>query len=136
MTDRIVSLGLRFLQEITAHYGGEVSSDIFDKMKESLPGEIVDSMFKNMMVGPSRYVTVFYNPLIETDLITSIKALRTVTSMGLKETKDIVDKIRYCRGSHTIDLAEVGLEYEILVRRTGGWSEIDYLRYVGLTVEG
>ena len=90
--EEIVDTGIPFLNAITTHYGTETGFALWTKLCESMPVEVRDGIFLAMLSGQSPR-TVRVKGYSGNNKIERIKAIRTVSGLGLKEAKDLDDNI-------------------------------------------
>jgi hypothetical protein len=90
--EEIVVTGIPFLNAITTHYGTETGFALWNKLCESMPAEVRDGIFLAMLSGQTPR-TVRVKGYSGNNKIERIKAIRTVSGLGLKEAKDLDDGI-------------------------------------------
>lgn len=88
--DEIIFDGIRFMQSIARHYGAERSIELWNKMGEAFGDEVKGKIFFAMLTNESpNHVRVSRGYC--TEPVAAIKAIRTATGLGLKESKDLWD---------------------------------------------
>lgn len=88
----IIDTGIPFIAAITNHFGTETGFALWTKLCESMPTEVRDGIFLAMLSGDTvRSISIV--SYTGTNKIERIKAIRTVSGYGLKEAKDLDDKI-------------------------------------------
>ena len=92
----IISNGLHFVRSITEAYGAEKGMELWEEIAGVLDPEVKGQLFFAMITGT-------YNDRIELrgmnstghhNAVACIKEIRQWTGLGLKESKDIVDRLR------------------------------------------
>jgi hypothetical protein len=96
----VVFTAAQFLRAVTRHMGAEAGQQVWQRMVQDLGDELRGEVWRAMLVGEYRGMLRItgvdmgiagsgYNGGL--NKVTLIKALRTVTGWGLKESKDAVD---------------------------------------------
>ena len=99
--EQIVESGIEFLNTIKEAYGSEEALALWDQINSVLDPDIKGLILMRLLTGE-------YNGSITvkgchgTDRIFRIKTLREISGLGLKEAKDLDDKVTYDKGSFTI----------------------------------
>jgi hypothetical protein len=88
-SNALISSGIAFMQAITRAYGTEAGLAIWEKITSEI-SDIRGPIFYAMLVGDKEIVQ-FRFPTNSVYRIQTIKLIRTVTGVGLREAKDIVD---------------------------------------------
>ncbi len=92
----IISNGLHFMRAITEAYGSEKGMELWENITSVLDPEVKGQIFFAMITGT-------YNDRIEirgvtltgqNNAVACIKAIRQYSGLGLKESKDIYDRLR------------------------------------------
>lgn len=92
----VVSNGLHFLRSITEAYGTETGMELWEQIASVLDPEVKGQIFFAMITGT-------YNDRVHlrnlgtgatVNAVACIKEIRTWTGLGLKESKDIYDRLR------------------------------------------
>ena len=94
--DAILSSGISFMRSITEAYGSDDGMKLWDAISSTLDPDVKGQIFFAMLVGDHRseiYVKGL-NAAALNNYVPVIKAIREITSWGLKEAKDCVDAIR------------------------------------------
>ena len=113
--------------ELLRHYFGPLGRSDAD----SVAASIVDTLFPNQGWSPTRYpsgdCSVTLLSLAEGRTIQTVKALRAVAELSLKEAKDVCDRVR--AGCAEEVLRDVSDEYaqhaKNLINAAGGSVKID-----------
>jgi hypothetical protein len=90
----IVHTGISFMRSITEAYGAEEGQKLWDTIANTLDPDIKGQIFFAMLTGNFSHKVVLLG-YTEGGKIPAIKAIRTVTGLGLKEAKDIADQLDY-----------------------------------------
>lgn len=93
--DQVVYDGVKFLQSLTAHYGGERGMEVWEALGQVMGKEVKGRVFFALMTGETSGRVRFsvstapgtYNP----NKVPCIKEIRAATGLGLKEAKDLFD---------------------------------------------
>jgi hypothetical protein len=91
--DELISSGIVFMRAITETWGPERGMEVWDKMAEAIDPDYKGAIFFSMLTG-NNYGDLVITKVNTTQAVMSIKAIRTVTGYGLKEAKDVFDRIR------------------------------------------
>lgn len=102
--DRIITDGIHFMRSITECYGAEEGMKLWDQIAVVLDPSVKAEIFFTILTGSQgNRVTISVDRTVHSK-IPVIKAIRTVTGLGLKEAKDISDDL-WNGKSYTIELA-------------------------------
>jgi hypothetical protein len=99
--EQIVESGIEFLNTIKEAYGSEEALVLWDQINSVLDPDIKGLILMRLLTGE-------YNGSITvkgfkgTDSIFRIKTLREISGLGLKEAKDLDDKVCYSKGNLTV----------------------------------
>lgn len=99
--EQIVESGIDFLRTIKDAYGSENALELWDQINAVLDPEIKGLILMRLLTGDysgSITVTGFYG----SDRVHRIKTLREISGLGLKESKDLDDKVYYTQGSFNV----------------------------------
>lgn len=128
----IISHGLHFMRSITEAYGTDKGMELWEQIASVLDPEVKGQIFFAMITGT-------YNDRVELRGISStghhnavacIKELRTWSGLGLKESKDIYDRLR----TPILDWNEKRKPESIKVNHEDYHRAVAGLRNVGFTV--
>lgn len=86
----IIRSGISFMQRITDAYGSDEGMKLWDTIASTLDPDIKGEIFFALLTGKFNSVVTIHS-FSGTDRLTRIKAIRTVTGLGLKEAKDLSD---------------------------------------------
>ena len=90
--ERIVASGINFMRDITEAYGAEDGMKLWSQLASVLDPELKGAIFFALLTGESgSRVTIRDYERNNTNKVSIIKAIRTVTGLGLKEAKDHAD---------------------------------------------
>lgn len=96
--DRIVQDGLIFISTISAAYGAEEGIKLWEAISEAIDPDIKGEIFMAMLTGvlPGRVIikglpaTASYSSV---DRISFIRTIREHTGLGLRESKEAMEKV-------------------------------------------
>lgn len=89
----LAGTGVAFLRCITNAYGTEDGMKLWDNIFASFDNEVKGAIFFAAINGHSGNKLTIRGVDEHSDRIARIKAIRTVSGLGLKEAKDISDRI-------------------------------------------
>lgn len=99
--EQIVESGIDFLRTIKEAYGSEEALTLWEQINSVLDPDIKGLIFLRLLTGEySGSITVV--GFEGADRVGRIKTLREITGLGLKETKDLDDKVYYFKGSFKV----------------------------------
>jgi hypothetical protein len=128
----IISNGLHFMRSITEAYGAEKGLELWEQITSSLDPEVKGQIFFAMITGT-------YNDKVElrgvtmsgqNNAVACIKAIRQYSGLGLKESKDIYDRLR---DGHRDPFGSPRREY-LKVKHEDYSAAVAGLRNAGFTV--
>lgn len=128
----IISNGLHFMRAITEAYGADKGMELWDTIASTLDPDVKGQIFFAMITGT-------YNDKVEIRGVTAmgqnnavacIKAIRQYSGLGLKEAKDVYDRLRNARSD---PFGSPHREY-IKVKHEEYSTAVSGLRNAGLTV--
>ncbi len=126
----IISNGLHFMRSITEAYGSEKGVELWEQITSVLDPEVKGQIFFAMITGT-------YNDKVEirgiqasgtNNAVACIKEIRTWSGLGLKDSKDIYDRLRYRDPFGTAKYEYIKVNHEDYHKAVAG------LRNVGFTV--
>ena len=96
----VIQSGISFVRSVTEAYGTEEGMALWERMSEVLGPEIKGEIFFAMITGEYQDgIDIKWNVAYsdqsykQTWRVPMIKAIRTITGFGLKEAKDLNDKL-------------------------------------------
>ena len=90
--ERIVASGINFMRNITEAYGAEDGMKLWSQIASVLDPDVKGQIFFALLTGESgSRITIRDYERNNTNKVSIIKAIRTVTGLGLKEAKDHAD---------------------------------------------
>lgn len=99
--EQIVESGIDFLRTIKEAYGSEEALALWEQINSVLDPDIKGLIFLRLLTGEySGSITVV--GFEGADRVGRIKTLREITGLGLKETKDLDDKVYYSKDSFKV----------------------------------
>lgn len=88
----IIHTGIEFIRTITEAYGNDEGMKLWDTISSVLDPSVKGEIFFAMLTGDySGNITVNGTQHSRINKIATIKAIRSVTNLGLKEAKDLSD---------------------------------------------
>jgi hypothetical protein len=92
----IIGTGLEFLRAITECYGAEKGMELWEQISSVLDPNVKGEMFFAMLTGEYNDVVTIKGIGASASLqaVQSIKTIRQVSGLGLKEAKDMYDRLR------------------------------------------
>lgn len=127
----IISNGLHFMRAITECYGAEKGMELWEQIASVLDPDVKGQIFFAMITGT-------FNDRIEirgvglsgqNNAVACIKAIRQYSGLGLKESKDIYDRLRDSGINNGYPKPE-----HIKVNHEDYHSAVSSLRHAGLIV--
>lgn len=91
--ETIVSAGIDFMKTITDIYGAESGIDVWNNIADNVGSDFKGAVFFTLLAG-GIHNEITLTEIDHANAITSIKAIRTATGLGLKDAKDAFDKVR------------------------------------------
>ena len=125
----VITNGLHFMRSITEAYGAEEGMHLWEQITSVLDPEVKGQIFFAMITGT-------YNDRVQLkglgsgaqgNAVACIREIRTWSGLGLKESKDIYDRLRD-NDSHATGYQYIKVKHEDYHRAVAG------LRNVGFTV--
>jgi hypothetical protein len=93
----ILQSGIHFMRHITQAYGAEEGMKLWDAIASTLDPDIKGKIFIAMLLGEYNDTLTIRLDMVKyrvhVQRVEGIKAIRTVTGLGLKEAKDIHDNL-------------------------------------------
>lgn len=120
----IISNGMHFMRSITDAYGAEKGLELWEQITSVLDPEVKGQIFFAMITGNYNDRVTLKGVGSYSNAVSCIKELRNWSGLGLKEAKDIYDRLR-----------NIGSHQEMLVVKPEEWHKaIAGLRSVGFNV--
>lgn len=89
----IIQSGINFMRSITEAYGTDEGMKLWDAIATTLDPDVKGQIFFAMLTGDYNGVVSISSFQVGSDRVWRIKAIRTVTGLGLKEAKDLSDML-------------------------------------------
>lgn len=89
----IIQSGINFMRSITEAYGTDEGMKLWDNIASVLDPDIKGQIFFAMLTGEYNGIITVSSFQPGSNRIAMIKAIRTVTGLGLKEAKDLSDNL-------------------------------------------
>jgi hypothetical protein len=92
----VISNGLHFMRSITEAYGAEEGLKLWDTIASTLDGDVKGQIFLAMITGTynNRVHLKGLGRSARDNAVTCIKEIRMWSGLGLKESKDMYDRLR------------------------------------------
>jgi hypothetical protein len=92
----IISNGLHFMRSITEAYGADKGMELWEQITCVLDEDVKGQIFFAMITGQynDRILLKGITHYATNNAVACIKEIRTWTGLGLKESKDIYDRLR------------------------------------------
>ena len=90
----IITNGLHFMRSITEAYGSDKGLELWEQITSVLDPEVKGQIFFAMITGQYNNRILLKGLEEEINVIWCIKAVRQWTGYGLKEAKDLVDRLK------------------------------------------
>ena len=88
----VIQCGLAFMRSITEAYGAEEGMKLWDAIASTLDPNVKAQIFFAMITG--QYTNTIVIPAqLQSNRVSVIKAIRSVTGLGLKDAKDLSDEL-------------------------------------------
>lgn len=116
----IIQNGLAFMRSITEAYGTDEGMKLWETIADSVDPDIKAKIFFAMLTGEYiNFITI--TGYAQGQKVPAIKAIRTVTGLGLKEAKDICDSLEYGNKTYRLQIADYSKRSEYIgILRNGG----------------
>ena len=89
--EHLIQTGLEFMRSITDNYGSEAGIKLWTQIAEVLDPKLKGEIFFALISGKTATCITGRTYGHNNDKVSVIKAIRTVSGYGLKESKDIAD---------------------------------------------
>ena len=91
----IISNGIHFIRSITEAYGPEQGMQLWDQIASVLDPDVKGEIFFTMLTGTNLNKIELKGVSQSANAVACIKEIRNWTGFGLKEAKDVFDRLRY-----------------------------------------
>lgn len=89
----IIQSGINFMRSITEAYGTDEGMKLWDAIATTLDPDVKGQIFFAMLTGEYNGIISIASVQQGADRVWRIKAIRSVTGLGLKEAKDLSDML-------------------------------------------
>ena len=89
----VIQSGINFMRSITEAFGTDEGMKLWDTIADTLDPDIKGQIFFALLTGEYNGVVVLTGSVASANKIALIKAVRSVTGMGLKEAKDVCNNL-------------------------------------------
>lgn len=87
----VIQSGINFMRSITEAFGTDEGMKLWDTIAETLDSDVKGQIFFAMLTGEYNGIITLTGAMQSANRITLIKAVRSVSGLGLKEAKDVCD---------------------------------------------
>jgi hypothetical protein len=87
----IIQSGINFMRSITDAYGTDDGMKLWDNIASVLDPDIKGQIFFALLTGDYKGIITITGCVATSNRVAMVKAIRTVTGWGLKESKDALD---------------------------------------------
>ena len=91
----IISTGIHFIRSITEAYGAEQGMQLWEQIASVLDPDVKGQIFFSMLTGAAMNKIELKGINPSANAVSCIKEIRNWTGFGLKEAKDLFDRLRY-----------------------------------------
>lgn len=89
----VIQSGINFMRSITEAFGTDEGMKLWDTIAETLDPDIKGQIFFALLTGEYNGIVTLTGAMASANRVALIKAVRSVTGMGLKEAKDVCDRL-------------------------------------------
>jgi len=97
VSKQLINSGIRFLRDLQTDLGTEIGLAVWDKLREAMGDEISGQVLFGILKG-NMGDTIRLESVVHGRLINTIKIVREFTGIGLKDAKDLVERVLYNPG--------------------------------------
>lgn len=87
----VIQSGINFMRSITEAFGSDEGIKLWDTIADTLDPDIKGQIFFALLTGEYNGIVTLTGSAAAANKVALIKAVRSVTGMGLKEAKDVCD---------------------------------------------
>lgn len=124
----VISNGLHFMRSITEAYGTDKGLELWEQIASVLDPDVKGQIFFAMITGTYNDKVEIRGVKTDANAVACIKEIRTWSGLGLKDSKDIYDRLR-----NRDPFGEARYEY-LKVNHEDYHKAVAGLRNVGFTV--
>ena len=92
----VIQSGINFMRSITEAFGTDEGMKLWNTIAETLDPDIKGQIFFALLTGEYNGVVTLTGAMQSANRVALIKAVRSVSGLGLKEAKDVCDRL--CEG--------------------------------------
>lgn len=92
----VIQSGINFMRSITEAFGTDEGMKLWNTIAETLDPDVKGQIFFALLTGEYNGIITLTGAMASANKIALIKAVRSVSGMGLKEAKDVCDEL--CSG--------------------------------------
>ena len=108
VSNDLIRSGIRFLKDLQNDLGTEKGLEVWDKLRESMGDEVAGQVLFGIIKGTHSDIRL---TKIGPQKIDAIKLVRECTGMGLKEAKDLVERVEYNRFPQDLNISNLPYEH-------------------------
>lgn len=92
----VIQSGINFMRSITEAFGTDEGMKLWNTIAETLDPDIKGQIFFALLTGEYNGIVTLTGAMQSANRVALIKAVRSVSGLGLKEAKDVCDRL--CEG--------------------------------------
>ena len=89
----VIQSGINFMRSITEAFGTDEGMKLWNTISETLDPDIKGQIFFALLTGEYNGIITLTGSQVSANKVALIKAIRSVTGVGLKEAKDVCDNL-------------------------------------------
>lgn len=87
----VIQSGINFMRSITEAFGTDEGMKLWNTIADTLDPDVKGQIFFAMLTGEYNGIITLTGAMQSANRVTLIKAVRSVSGLGLKEAKDVCD---------------------------------------------
>ena len=123
----IITNGLHFMRSITEAYGAETGMQLWETIADTLDADVKGQIFFAMITGTYNDRVHLKGVAGNHNAVTCIKEVRTWSGLGLKESKDMYDRLRNRTFSSDISQEFVKVRHEDYHKAVAGLRNVGFM---------
>ena len=89
----VIQSGINFMRSITEAFGTDEGMKLWDTIADTLDPDIKGQIFFALLTGEYNGIVTLTGAMASANKVALIKAVRSVSGLGLKEAKDVCDRL-------------------------------------------
>lgn len=89
----VIQSGLNFMRSITEAFGTDEGMKLWDTIANTLDPDVKGQIFFALLTGEYNGIVTLTGAMQSANRVALIKAVRSVSGLGLKEAKDVCDRL-------------------------------------------